>query len=421
MSKLVVNGGRALCGSISVHGSKNSVLPILAATILNSGVSIIHNCPRLRDVDAAVGILRCIGCRVSFEGNTLTVDSKDAKKHNIPDEMMREMRSSVIFMGAMLARFGKASIFTPGGCELGARPIDLHISSLKRLGAYIREEGGAITCEAKRLRGRDVVLSFPSVGATENTMLAATACAGTTRIINAAREPEIEDLQDFLVSMGADVTGAGSSTVIINGKRKLCSTEYTVMADRICTATFLCAAALCGGDICLWNTVAEHVSTVTSVLSDIGCMVDVKEKTIRIRNEGRLSAIRSVKTLPYPGFPTDAQPPLMALASKCNGTSTFVENIFDGRYRHVGGLIRMGADIKTEGRVALVYGVPKLYGAQVEATDLRGGAALVLASMAAEGRSEISKIGHIDRGYEKIEETLSALGADIKRRQGKGE
>lgn len=419
MDKLVVSGGRRLCGSISVHGSKNSVLPILAATILNSGVSIIHNCPRLRDVDAAVEILRCIGCDVTFEGNTLIIDSSNARNCNIPDEMMREMRSSVIFMGAMLARLGKASIFTPGGCELGARPIDLHISSLKRLGACIKEEGGAITCEARRLRGRDIVLSFPSVGATENTMLAATACNGTTRIINAAREPEIEDLQNFLVAMGADICGAGSSTIVINGKRKLHSVEYTVMADRICTATFMCAAALCGGDIVLHKAVSEHVSTVTAILSDIGCAVGIEENMIRIKSEGRLSAIRSVKTLPYPGFPTDAQPQLMALASTCNGTSTFVENIFDGRYRHVGGLIRMGADIKTEGRIALVYGVPKLYGAQVDATDLRGGAALVLAAMAAEGKSEISKIEHIDRGYEKIEETFSALGADIERRQEK--
>lgn len=417
MNKLVVNGGSALCGSVSVHGSKNSVLPILAATILNSGVSTIHNCPRLRDVDAATEILRCIGCRVTFEGNTLTVDSRNAEKYNIPDELMREMRSSVIFMGAMLARFGKASLFAPGGCELGARPIDLHISALKRLGVCIKEEGGAINCEARRLRGKDIVLSFPSVGATENTMLAATACVGTTRIINAAREPEIEDLQNFLVSMGADVSGAGSSTIVINGKKKLFSTEYTVMPDRICAATFLCATALCGGDVCLENAIGEHVSTVTSILSDIGCFVDVGEKSIRIKSEGRNSAIRSVKTLPYPGFPTDAQPPLMALAVKCNGTSTFVENIFDGRYRHVGELIRMGADIKTEGRIALVYGVPKLYGAQVVATDLRGGAALVLAAMSADGRSEISAIEHIDRGYEKIEETLSALGADVKRIQ----
>lgn len=415
MSTLIVNGGRSLDGTVSVHGSKNSVLPILAATILNSGTSVIHNCPKLRDVDAAIEILRCIGCRVAFEGDTVTVDSRDAKNYEIPDEMMREMRSSVIFMGAMLARLGRVSLFTPGGCELGARPIDLHISSLKALGAHINEEGGAIHCTARRMRGRDIVLSFPSVGATENTMLAATACEGRTRVFNAAREPEIEDLQNFLVKMGADVSGAGSSTIVINGKKKLHDAEYSVIPDRICAATFMCAAALCGGDISVKNVIPEHVSTVTSLLDCVGCSVNVGSDFINISRHGGLSAIRSVRTMPYPGFPTDAQPPLMALAAKCMGTSMFVENIFDGRYRHVGGLVRMGADIKLEGKVALVYGVPKLYGCPVEATDLRGGAALVIAAMAAEGVSRIGEVHHIDRGYEKIEESMSALGADIKR------
>ncbi len=405
-----------LDGKVSVHGSKNSVLPVLAATILNSGISEIHNCPRLRDVDAAIEILKCIGCKVTFEGNTVVVDSADAQNHAIPDELMREMRSSVIFMGAMLARLGRVSLFTPGGCELGARPIDLHISALKALGAHIRENGGAISCEARRMRGRDIVLSFPSVGATENTMLAATACEGRTRIFNAAREPEIEDLQNFLVKMGADVSGAGSSTVVINGKKKLGSVSHSVIPDRICAATFMCAAALCGGRVHVENVVPEHVSTVTSVLDAVGCDVTVGRDFVDISRSGRLSAFRCVRTMPYPGFPTDAQPPLMALATKCMGTSMFVETIFDGRYRHIGGLCRLGADIKTEGKVALVYGVPKLCGCSVEATDLRGGAALVIAAMAAEGQSEISEIHHIDRGYEKIEESMSYIGADIKRR-----
>ncbi len=405
-----------LDGKVSVHGSKNSVLPILAATILNSGISEIHNCPRLRDVDAAVEILRCIGCKVTFDGNTVIVDSTDAQNHAIPDDLMREMRSSVIFMGAMLARLGRVSLFTPGGCELGARPIDLHISALKALGAHIRENGGAISCEARRMRGRDVVLSFPSVGATENTMLAATACEGRTRIFNAAREPEIEDLQDFLVKMGADISGAGSSTIVINGKKKLGNVSHRVIPDRICAATFMCAAALCGGHVHVENVVPEHVSTITSVLNAVGCDVFVGRDFVDISRTGRLSAFRCIRTMPYPGFPTDAQPPLMALATKCMGTSMFVETIFDGRYRHTGGLCRLGADIKTEGKVALVYGVPKLCGCSVEATDLRGGAALVIAAMAAEGQSEIGEIHHIDRGYEKIEESMACLGADIKRR-----
>lgn len=404
-----------LDGKVSVHGSKNSVLPILAATILNSGINEIHNCPRLRDVDAAIEILRCIGCKVTFEGNTVIVDSTDAKNYEIPDELMREMRSSVIFMGAMLARLGRVSLFTPGGCELGARPIDLHISALKSLGAHIRENGGAISCEARRMRGRDIVLSFPSVGATENTMLAATACEGRTRIFNAAREPEIEDLQNFLVKMGAEVSGAGSSTIVINGKKKLGSVSHCVIPDRICAATFMCAAALCGGHVCVENIVPEHISTVTSVLDAVGCDVAVGRDFVDIIRTGRLSSFRCIRTMPYPGFPTDAQPPLMALATKCAGTSMFVETIFDGRYRHIGGLCRLGADIKTEGRVALVYGVSKLCGCSVEATDLRGGAALVVAAMAAEGRSEIGEIHHIDRGYERIEESMSCLGADIKR------
>lgn len=415
MGTLIVNGGRPLDGTVSVHGSKNSVLPILAATILNSGISIIHNCPKLRDVDAAIEILRYIGCRVAFENDTVIVDSKDARNFEIPDEMMREMRSSVIFMGAMFARFHKVSLFAPGGCELGARPIDLHISSLKALGANITEEGGAIKCQARHMRGRDVVLSFPSVGATENTMLAATACEGRTRIVNAAREPEIEDLQNFLVKMGADVSGAGSSTIVINGKKKLHDTEYSVIPDRICAATFMCAAALCGGRVRVENVIPEHISTVTSILDSIGCDVNVGCDFVDIRRSGELSAIRAVRTMPYPGFPTDAQPPLMALATKCMGTSMFVENIFDGRYRHVGGLVRMGADIRIEGKVALIYGVPALYGCPVEATDLRGGAALVIAAMAAEGKSEIGELDHIDRGYENIEYSMAALGADIKR------
>lgn len=415
MSTLIVNGGRTLDGTVSVHGSKNSVLPILAATIINSGVSVIHNCPKLRDVDAAIEILKYTGCRVTFEDDTVTVDSSQAANCEIPYEMMLKMRSSVIFMGAMLAGLGRASVFAPGGCELGARPIDLHLSSLRKLGARICEDSGAIKCERGRMRGRDIVLSFPSVGATENTMLAAVSCEGRTRIINAAREPEIEDLQNFLVSMGAEISGAGSSTITVYGKKKLHNTEYTVIPDRICAATFLCAAALCGGHVRVENIIPEHISTVTSILDGIGCRLSESKNSITLHQVGRPSAIRLVRTMPYPGFPTDAQPPLMALATKCMGTSMFVENIFDGRYRHVGGLVRMGADISVEGKVALVCGVKQLRGCPVEATDLRGGAALVLAAMAAEGKSEITKVCHIDRGYAEIEKSMAALGADIKR------
>jgi len=413
MGTLIVNGGRKLEGDVFVHGSKNSILPILAATILNSGISVIHNCPKLRDVDAAIEILRCIGCRVEFENGTVVVDSKAAENFEIPDELMREMRSSVIFMGAMIARLGKVSLFAPGGCELGARPIDLHISALRALGTEISEDGGAIRCRAHNMRGNDIVLSFPSVGATENAMLTACACSGKTRIINAAREPEIEDLQNFLIRMGADVSGAGSSTITIRGRQRLHDVEYTVIPDRICAATFMCAAAMCGGKVRVNNVIPEHVSTVTSILNGIGCDINVGNDYIDVSCYGRLSSIRCIRTMPYPGFPTDAQPPLMALATRCEGVSVFVENIFDGRYRHVGGLLRLGADIRLEGRVALVSGVNRLCGCPVEATDLRGGAALVVAALAAEGTTEIGEIDHIDRGYEMIEKSFQKIGADI--------
>lgn len=415
MSTLVINGGRSLSGKITVHGSKNSVLPILAATILNAGVSEIHNCPRLTDVDAAIEILRYVGCSVEFDGDTLTVDSKNAEKCDIPDNLMREMRSSVIFMGALLARLGRVSLFSPGGCELGARPIDLHLSSMRALGADVIEEGSAIRCEAEKLHGKDIVLPFPSVGATENTMIAATAAGGVTRIINAAREPEIEDLQNFLRAIGAEVYGAGSSIITIVGGRKLSDAEYRVIPDRICAATYMCAAALCGGNVTIDGIVPEHISNVISLIEGVGCSVTVGKGSVKVKRFTPLSSIRTIRTMPYPGFPTDAQPQMMALTTKCRGTSVFIENIFDGRYRHVGGLVRMGADIRTEGNIALVNGVPELYGCEADATDLRGGAALVIAAAAAEGESRIGKLFHIDRGYEKIEDTLAALGVDIKR------
>jgi len=415
MSTLTVHGGKTLSGKVRIHGSKNSVLPILAATILNSGVCEIHNCPLLSDVAAAIEILRCIGCKVCFEDGVVTVDSSGASRCAIPDRLMREMRSSVIFMGALVARLGRASMSTPGGCELGARPIDLHLSSLRMLGARVKEEGGLISCEAGSLRGCDIVLSFPSVGATENTMIAALAAEGKTRIINAAREPEIEDLQNFLRAMGAEIYGAGSSIITVVGKKKLSSVKYSVIPDRICAATYMCATALCGGDVAIENVIPEHISNITSALSASGCEIKEDGESIRVKRCGELSALRMIRTMPYPGFPTDAQPQMMALTTRCNGTSVFVENIFDGRYRHVGGLLRMGADIRVQGNIALVNGVKKLCGSRVSATDLRGGAALVIAALSAEGKSVIDEIYHIDRGYERIEESLSLLGADIRR------
>lgn len=416
MSRLIVNGGNPLNGSIRANGAKNSILPILAATIINGGENIIHNCPDLKDVHSAIAILRHLGCRVEYSGGTIVVDSAGMDRWDIPDDLMREMRSSVIFLGPILARCGKARMTYPGGCELGPRPIDLHLDALSKLGVHIQEEGGEITCECGPLQGRQINLSLPSVGATENIMLCATACQGTTRIVNAAREPEIWDLQQFLQKAGAQVQGAGQHDITIQGGVPTRQpTEHSVIPDRIESATYLCACAAAGGEICVQQTIPAHFAAVTELLAESGCQIQVGGQEVRLRAPGRLHSVRPVRTMPYPGFPTDAQSPLMATLCLARGTTMFSENIFESRYRHCAELCRMGADIRVEGRVALVTGVDHLTGASVKATDLRGGAAMVVAALAAQGASEITQIDHIDRGYDHIERAFAALGADIKR------
>ena len=414
MSHYVVRGGQALRGEIPISGAKNSVLPILAATLLNGGRNVLHNCPDLRDVRSAIRILEHLGCKVIREGDTVTVDSAVVDRWDVPHELMREMRSSVIFLGPVLARCGKARLSLPGGCEIGQRPIDLHLSALRKLGVSIREQGGDILCEASDLHGRDVILSFPSVGATENTMLTATACPGVTRVINAAREPEIADLQLFLQKAGATVQGGGESVITLTGETPRRDVEHTILPDRIETATFLCAAAACGGEVTLTNTEPEHVGTVIQCLLEAGCHIARAGRTITLRAESPLSGMSTVRTMPYPGFPTDAQAPLMAAACTGTGTTLFIETIFENRFRHVSELARMGADIRVSGRTALVTGKP-LHGARVRSTDLRGGAAMVVAALAARGESVIEDLNHIDRGYEGLEHKLTALGADIRR------
>ena len=416
MSRLIVNGGNPLNGSIRANGAKNSILPILAATIINGGENIIHNCPDLKDVHSAIAILRHLGCRVEYSGGTIVVDSASMDRWDIPEDLMREMRSSVIFLGPILARCGKARMTYPGGCELGPRPIDLHLDALSKLGVHIQEEGGEITCECGPLQGRQINLSLPSVGATENIMLCATACQGTTRIVNAAREPEIWDLQQFLQKAGAQVQGAGQHDITIQGGVPTRQpTEHSVIPDRIESATYLCACAAAGGEICVQQTIPAHFAAVTELLAESGCQIQVGGQEVRLRAPGRLHSVRPVRTMPYPGFPTDAQSPLMATLCLARGTTMFSENIFESRYRHCAELCRMGADIRVEGRVALVTGVDHLTGASVKATDLRGGAAMVVAALAAQGASEITQIDHIDRGYDHIERAFAALGADIKR------
>lgn len=415
MSVLIVEGGKRLHGTAHVHGAKNSILPILAAVLLGRGVSVIENCPDLSDVRASMKILEHLGCKVSLENATLTVDAGEVICCDVPDELMREMRSSVIFLGAILGRMGCAELSFPGGCELGPRPIDLHLAALKALGAEIEERSGRLSCQADRLRGGEITLSLPSVGATENAMICACAAQGDTVIYNAAREPEISDLAAFLTEMGASIQGAGTSTIVVHGGRPLSGARYRVMGDRIVAATYLAAAAITGGDVTLTGVDPEHVQTVTALFVQAGCKLEQEDDRMTLTAPSLLSAVHPVRTAPYPGFPTDAQAPVMAALCRSFGTTVFVENIFTNRYRHVSELSRMGADIRVEGRVAVVCGRNFLQGAEVEAHDLRGGAALVVAALAARGKSKIKGLAHLDRGYYNLEESLCALGADIKR------
>lgn len=415
MSQLLVRGGQPLHGEVTIQGAKNSVLPILAATVLTGDRVVLRGCPRLRDVDASIRILQSLGCRAQWEGDALTVDTAALNRCEISDILMREMRSSAIFLGAVLARLGRADISYPGGCELGPRPIDLHLSGLRDLGADIREEGGILHCTASRLAGRELMLSLPSVGATENLMLAACGAEGTTVISNAAREPEIVDLQDFLNACGAEVSGAGSTSVTIRGGKPLHGCEFRCMPDRIVAATYLCACASAGGEVYLRGARERHLATVADALRQAGCTVAGDGEGIACRCRRRLRAVRPVRTAPYPGFPTDAQAVLMAAMLKSRGTTVFEENIFENRYRHVDELTRMGAEIRVAGRVAVVTGVERLSGAAVRCTDLRGGAALCVAALAADGETRIFETAHIDRGYEDIVRDLRALGADVVR------
>ena len=416
--KLIINGGRKTEGEISVHGAKNAALPLLAATVLiKDGECIIHNCPRLTDVDAALRILSHIGVRCRRDGSTVISNAAAVANFEIPVSMMREMRSSIVFLGAVLGRAGRCRMSYPGGCELGPRPIDLHLSALRSMGAVIEESHGFLDCTApKGLFGSNISLSFPSVGATENIMLAAVTANGVTEIHNAAKEPEICDLSAFLVSCGAEISGAGTDTVLIRGVNKLHGCEYSVMPDRIAAVTYLCCAAVTGGELVLTGADISHIGAVIPVFRQMGCRVySFGNDSIYINAPQRLRAPHTVRTMPYPGFPTDAQAPLMAVCTVADGTTVFVENIFDNRYRHVSELLRMGAQIKTEGRVAVVQGVRQLSAAELVSPDLRGGASLVIAALAAEGTSTIGGTAHIDRGYESIENALRSVGADIKR------
>ena len=415
MENLIITGQRKLSGEISVQGSKNSVLPILASTLLADGESCIENCPDILDTDAACEILRELGCAVARQGSVLTVKN-NGDGYVIPEKLMRKMRSSVMFLGAILGRCQKAVISFPGGCEIGPRPIDVHIFALTKLGVRFKENGGYLYCDCPNgLNGCEITLPIQSVGATENLIMAAAKAKGETVINNAAREPEIVDLQSFLNKCGADISGAGSDRIVINGKSKLIGACHTVIPDRIAAATYIIACALAGSRCRIANVCPEHIKSIISLLKEANVDLTVEENSVIVLGSNKLFAPRLIRTSVYPGFPTDAQAIMMSLCCLAKGSSMFIESIFQSRYKHVCELIRMGANIKVEQRVAVVEGVKNLWGAPVEATDLRGGAALMVAALAAKGTTVISGTNHIYRGYEYPEVILSSLGADIKR------
>ena len=416
MSVWHIAGGNRLSGSVTVQGAKNAVLPIMAASVLAPGETELLNVPTLRDVNTTIRILRGLGCSVEREGDAVYIDSRPMSRSEIPHSLMRELRSSVIFLGALLARCGHARLSMPGGCELGPRPIDLHLMALRALGAEIDERGGDLICSAPSgLRGAGIALPMPGVGATETAMRAPAAAEGEPVIMNAAREPEITELQTFLQTLGADVTGAGSATVRVRGKKlEPFRVGHRIMPDRIVSSSLLCACAAAGGDVELRAVEPRHFSTVLHSLSECGCDIMSNSSSVRLRSGGNLKAPMPVITGPYPGFPTDAQPLMLAACLKARGTSVFVENVFQNRFRFTEELQRLGARIHTEGRVAVVTGVEALHGAPTVATDLRGGAALMIAALSAEGETDILDSGHVERGYESFDERLAALGADIR-------
>ena len=414
MQVLSVPKSPPLAGEAYIHGAKNGALPILAACVLCRTPCTIRNCPDIRDVAHTLSILRALGCTCVREGGTVTVTPCTCPACHIPQALAGSMRASILFLGALLARGQEASIALPGGCPIGKRPVDLHIGVLRALGAEVRAEDHQIVCRAGTLRGCRIELPIVSVGATEHAILAAVCARGCTEIRNAAREPEVADLARFLSACGADIKGAGTSVVRITGVPSLRGAEHTVLPDRIEAATYLCACAACGGQIVLRGTEGCSLEPVLHVLAACGCRVEQGRSSITCARTGPLIAPADVTTAPYPGFPTDAQAVVMAALLRARGACRFTETVFEHRFLHVPELCRLGAQISVHGRTACITGVPALHGAELHARDLRGGAALVLAALSAEGNSTVSGMNHIERGYDSFVPTLQALGAELK-------
>ncbi|MFD0871842.1 UDP-N-acetylglucosamine 1-carboxyvinyltransferase [Chlamydia abortus] len=419
MSKIIVRGGKRLSGKVKVHGAKNAVLPIIAASLLGTkGISVIKDAPLLEDVKTIYQLIKSLGAQIKYENEVIRVDSSRLDSCEAPYELVRKMRASFLVLGPLLARMGRARIPLPGGCAIGTRPIDQHLKGFEAMGADIELGQGFIEARVKgKLRGAKIYLDVASVGATENIMMAATLAEGTTYIENAAMEPEIVDLANYLNAMGARIRGAGTGVLRIDGVDSLQGAIHTVIPDRIEAGTYMVAAAITRGTLFIEGAICDHLKPVISKLREMGVKVLEDENGVEVCGEGPLRAV-DMKTLPYPGFPTDMQSQMMALLLKAEGTSLVTETVFENRFMHVDEFIRMNAEIKVEGRTAVVQGNTRLRGAKVNATDLRAGAALVLAALAADGETEISGIHHIDRGYVNIVEKLQALGADIQRVDG---
>ncbi|MEM5816257.1 MAG: UDP-N-acetylglucosamine 1-carboxyvinyltransferase [Desulfitobacterium hafniense] len=414
MDRYVITGKQQLEGRLRNSGAKNSSLPLLAASLLVSGKTTLLDIPHLADISNMIEVLEYLGAHVEDQKGALLVDASDLARWEVDEGLMRQMRASNLILGPILARNGRVRISKPGGCAIGSRPMDQHIKGLQELGVKVKEKHGYIEAWADQLQGAKIYLDLPSVGATENLMMAAVLAKGTTTIYNAAREPEIIDLQNFLNKMGAKVRGAGMDVLRIEGVSKLYPVEHTVIPDRIEAGTHMVAAVMTQGDIEISNVIPEHLEPVTAKLLQAGAEITLGDDTIRVKGKRRIKGV-DCKTMPHPGFPTDMQPQFMALLSMAEGTSIITETIFENRFQHVDELRRMGAQITVEGRTAIIRGVKSLEGAFVEATDLRAGAALFLAALAAEEATVLEKVGHIDRGYDNLEEKYRSVGAKLKR------
>lgn len=412
MSKLIIQGGKKLEGEVQISGSKNAALPIIAGTVLIKGKTTLYNVPNIQDVQTMFEIIKDIGGKVTKKNNKIIIDTSKIHTYEISENLMRKMRSSVILAGAIIGKYKKANFSYPGGCEIGSRPIDLHLKGFEKLGINIKEEYGEIICEADRIMGTQIHLDFPSVGATENIILASCLAEGVTVLTNAAKEPEIEDLVKFLNKAGAKIKGAGTDRVEIIGVKKLTEVSYNIMPDRIEAGTYLVAGAITGGNLKVTNLNSNHIEPILNKLEEAGCVLKIEKNTVEIKAPKRIKAV-DIKTLPYPGFPTDMQSIFGALLTTAKGTSIITENIFESRYKYVQELNRMGAKINVEGRTAVIKGTKRIQGASVVASDLRGGAALVLEALVAKGVTQVDNVHYILRGYENIVDKLKNLGAKI--------